>query len=449
MKILVAGVVAPSGLGDELQYLVGATLITKHLSNAKVDLFIPTGSLNAPLTLIPSSSSIRVSQGFPERTSVSSIFRMFVGSGATKQKAQESASPEYNTKLSKNLVSRLKDLVSKRYYESTIMATYVRPVVGRFINGLKYDGGFIGGHTIEYSAFFDDLITYNCARFVVKGPLITFPISASHIGLKNRERYLKALRKALLRLDVIFVRGGYSYEILSRFVHPRRLLVTLDSGFGIRILVENPGNVVRRRSLVVCIVPRSDYFYFYNLGQLYPRYLLALKRLIRVLISEFDVDVWLVPHTIKSSTRLGDEYAIHDLLGILDESLRRNIEIKAPQNIFDSARIFNSCDMVVTSRMHAGIVSLAYGKPTLFFMPRDDVKVLDILSYLGLSEERYIIDSFNPREYDKLPGMVNDILFNLSQETKTIEFAIGRHLPDIEKPIILAKKLLSDVGVHG
>jgi polysaccharide pyruvyl transferase WcaK-like protein len=449
MKILLAGVVAPSGLGDELQYLVGATLITKHLSNAKVDLFIPTGSLNAPLTLIPSSSLIRVLQGFPERTSVSNIFRMFVGSGVTKQETQESASPEYNTKLSKNLVSRLKDLIYKRYYENAIVTTYVRPAVSRFIDGLKYDGGFIGGHTIEYAAFFDYLLTYNCARFVVKGPLITYPVSVSLVGLKRRERYLKALRKALQRFDAILVRGRYSYDILTKFVDPSRLFVTLDSGFGIRILAENPGNFVRRRSLVVCIVPRSDYFYFYNLGQLYPRYLLALKHLIRVLISEFDVEIWLVPHTVKSSTRLGDEYVIHDLLGILDESLRRNIEIKAPQNIFDSARIFNSCDMVVTSRMHAGIVSLAYGKPTLFFMPRDDVKVLDILSYLGLSVERYIIDSFNPREYDRLPVMVKDVLFNLSQETKTIEFTIGRHLPDVERPVILAKKFLSDVRVHG
>jgi polysaccharide pyruvyl transferase WcaK-like protein len=449
MKILLASVVDSSGLGDELQNIVGAVLITKHFSNAKVDLFIPTGSLNAPLTLIPSSSSIRVLQGFPERTSVSSIFRMFVGSGVTKQKAQESVAPEYNTKLSKNLIGKLKDLVYKRYNENTIVATYVRPAVYRFIDGLKYDGGFIAGHTIEYSAFFEDLLTYNCARFVVKGPLITYPISVSLIGLKNRERYLKAFRNALQRFDVIFVRGRYSYDILTKFVDPSRLLVALDSGFGIRILAENLGNVVRRRSLVVCIVPRRDYFYFYNLGQLYPRYLLALKHLIRVLISEFDVEIWLVPHTTKSSTRLGDEYVILDLLGILDESLRRNIEIMAPQSIFDSARVFSSCDMVVTSRMHAGIVSLAHGKPALFFMPRDDVKVLDILSYLGLSEERYIIDSFNPREYDRLPGMVKGVLFNLSQETKIIEFTISRHLPDIEKPVVLAKKLLSDVRVHG
>ena len=449
MKILLAGVVSPSGLGDELQCVVGAALIIKQLSNAKIDLFIPTGSLKAPLTLVPSSSSIRVLQGFPERTSISSIFRTFVGSGVIKQIYQKSALPEHYTKPSKSLVSKLKEHVSKRYYENNIIPTYVRPAISRFIDGLNYDGGFIGGHTIEYSAFLDYLLTYNCARFIVKGPLITYPISASSIGLRNRERYLKALRKALQRLDIIFVRGRHSYDILTEFVDPSRLLVALDSGFGIKILTENPGNIVRRRNLVVCIVPRKDYFYFYSLAQLYPRYLLALKHLTRVLISEFDADIWLVPHTAKSHTRLGDEHAILDLLGVLDESLRRNIEIMAPQGIFDSARVFSSCDMVVTSRVHAGIVSLAYGTPTLFFMPRDDVKVLDILSYLGLSEERYIIDSFNPREYERLPGMVKDVLFNLSRETKIIESTISRHLPDIEKPVVSAKKLLSDVRVHG
>jgi hypothetical protein len=170
MKILLASVVAPSGLGDELQYVVGAALITKQLSNAKVDLFIPTGSLNTLLTLIPSSSSIRVLQGFSERTSVFNIFRMFIGGSVTKQISQKSAPPEYYTKSSKNLVCKLKELVTKRYYENVIIVTYVRPTVGRFIDGLNYDGGFIGGHTIEYSAFLDYLLTYNCVRTIVKGP---------------------------------------------------------------------------------------------------------------------------------------------------------------------------------------------------------------------------------------------------------------------------------------
>lgn len=442
MKILLAGIVAPSGLGDELQYVVGAALITKHFNNnAEIDLFIPMGSLNTSHMPIP-SSSIRILQGLPERTRISSISRMFVGGNVTKQISQKSALSEHYIKSSKNLVSKLKEHVFKRYYENVIIATYVRPAVGRFVDGLNYDGGFIGGHTIEYSAFFDYLLTYSCARTIVKGPLITYPISASLIGLKQRERYLKALRKALRSLDIIFVRGRYSYDILTKFVEPERLLMALDSGFGIKIINKNPDKIPRRQNLTVCIVLRKDYFYFYGLNHVYPRYLLTLKHLVSVLNNEFDADIWLVPHTTKSSTCLSDEYAIYDLLKILDESLKRNIVVMMPQSVFDSARIFNSCDMVVTSRMHAGIITLAYGKPALFFRPRDDVKVLDILSYLGLGEERYIIDSFNPREYDRLPGMVKSVLFNLSRETKSIESTINRHLPDIEKPVILAKKLL-------
>lgn len=42
--------------------------------------------------------------------------------------------------------------------------------------------------------------------------------------------------------------------------------------------------------------------------------------------------------------------------------------------------------------MHTSIIALAYIKPTIFLMPKDDVKVLDMVSYLGLEMERYITD---------------------------------------------------------
>jgi len=179
-RILLAGVTDPSGLGDELQYVIGATLIMKNLSITKVDLFIPTASLNTPLTLIPNSSNIRILQGLLERTSIANILRKFISGDIAKQISQESVPLKYYTETSKNLVHKLKELIFKRYYENAIVATYVRPAVERFIDGLNYDGGFIGGHTIEYSAFFDYLLTYSCARTIVKGPLITYPISVSY-----------------------------------------------------------------------------------------------------------------------------------------------------------------------------------------------------------------------------------------------------------------------------
>jgi polysaccharide pyruvyl transferase WcaK-like protein len=441
--ILMAGVVAPSGLGDELQYVVGVSLIAKYFGDAGIDLFIPSASLNTPHTIIP-SRNIRVFQGFSEQTGVFGVLRRFLDGDTTKKMSQKLMSFEYHVERSKGLINKLKEMAFKKYYENVLVITYVRPAISRLLNGLKYDAGFIGGHTIEYSAFFDYLITYNCARTLVKGPLITYPISISSIGIKYRGQYLKALRKALQLFDVIFVRGRYSYNTFTKFVDSKRLLTALDSGFGIRFLVENTHNsITGRRDLTVCVVPRKDYFYIYHLNYMYPRYLLALKHSIEVLISEFNANVLLVPHTIGSATRLSDEYAVLDLLKVLDGSLKRDVRVITPHNILESVQIFSSCNVVVTSRMHAGIVSLAYGKPTVFFMPRDDIKVLDILSYLGLDEERYIVDCFNVKEYNKLIEIVKSILFNLSQETKTIESTVNKHLPDVEKPVILAKKLLS------
>ena len=68
----------------------------------------------------------------------------------------------------------------------------------------------------------------------------------------------------------------------------------------------------------------------------------------------------------------------------------------------NSLSIVNSCDFLVISGMHAGIIALAYGKPSVFFMPKDDIKVRDVLSHLGLDEELFLVDLFNPGEYEKL-----------------------------------------------
>ena len=295
---------------------------------------------------------------------------------------------------------------------------------------MNYNGGFIGGHTIEASAFFDYLIVYSCARSIVKGPLITYPISASSLGLKQREKHLEKLRRALSRLDVIFVRGKHSYNNLSTLVSPDRLLTALDSGFGIRLLYENPGAVYKAGELTACIVPRKDYFYFYGLGwEIYAKYLSSLKQLTEAL-NRLGAEVLLVPHTLKSpidAQSITDEDAVYDLLKLFDERAKKSIRVVRPRTVLDSARAFRSCDIVVTSRVHAGIVALAYGKPVLFLMPRDDVKVLDVLSYLGLDERRYVVDSFNPKEYGRLAPAATDLLQDLTGESRAIEYAVSKY----------------------
>jgi len=279
-----------------------------------------------------------------------------------------------------------------------------------------------------------------------KAPLVTYPISASSLGLKQQEKHLEKLRRSLSRLDVVFVRGRHSYNALSTLIDPRKLLMALDSGFGIRLLYENPEAVYKTDKLTICITPRKDYFYFYHLrGETYVKYLSSLKQLVEVL-NRLGAEILLVPQTLKSPIdmqNITDEDAVSDLLKLFDEQTKKSMRVVKPRTVLDSARAFCSCDIVVTSRMHAGIIALAYGKPVVFFMPRDDVKMLDVLSYLGLDEKRYVVDSFNPKEYERLIPTVIDLLQNLTRESRMIEYAVNKHLLDVEKPVKLLKKLIS------
>jgi len=64
--------------------------------------------------------------------------------------------------------------------------------------------------------------------------------------------------------------------MLSRFVNEEdRLRVALDSGFGVKLLYENPSKAVKKKSheLIICVVPRRDYLDFYKLSDLYEKYL--------------------------------------------------------------------------------------------------------------------------------------------------------------------------------
>jgi len=82
---------------------------------------------------------------------------------------------------------------------------------------------------------------------------------------------------------------------------------------------------------------------------------------------------------------------------------------------FQLVRVLSFCDVVITSRMYVNIIALAYGKLVLFFMPKNDVKMLDVLSYLNLDEKHYVIDGFNPKEYEKPIPTMMQVLENLSE----------------------------------
>ena len=90
-------------------------------------------------------------------------------------------------------------------YMMMLMAIFIyssiRPLVCK-LREPRYDAGLIVGHTIEAGAFTLHVTTYNCTRAVTRGPLITFPISASLIGLKACTKFLRILTMSLNKINM-------------------------------------------------------------------------------------------------------------------------------------------------------------------------------------------------------------------------------------------------------
>jgi hypothetical protein len=86
--------------------------------------------------------------------------------------------------------------------------------------------------------------------------------------------------------------------------------------------------------------------------------------------------------------------------------------------------------------MHSGVMSLSYGVPTLFVLPYADTKVVDILMFLHLETNKYLVDMFNTKSLD------NDILEkgktifeNKKNHYEKIITAIGNALPSLVHPV--------------
>lgn len=425
--MLVVGVVSSKGLGDALQYSVASFLLSREMPNAEITLALPELS-SAKFCII---DRVKVLPGLEDQ---SSILRFIRRNSASEEKL--------SVRGGFQRVSNIRHIVWERYSTSEIAVQYLRPWLCRLYNRGRYSGGAVGGHTIEHAAFISYLVNYNCARAVVDGPLVTFPISASWIGLERRRRWWKLLRKSLNKLDVIFVRGRFSREILSRFVEEGRLYTALDSGFGVRFLFNKPIGSVDKSKVIVGIVPRRDYFEFYGLHELYQEYLRVLKVVVEGLVERYGVEVVLIAHSVGS-----DELAIAGLLKMLSKRVRKAVRVATPRSVADSVHVISSCDFLITSRMHAGVIALAYGKPAVFFMPRGDVKVRDVLLHLGLEEELYLIDAFNPKEYGNLWPVVVRITETILQESRVISHAVNRRLEEVKLPVRVLRRLLEEEGL--
>lgn len=102
----------------------------------------------------------------------------------------------------------------------------------------------------------------------------------------------------------------------------------------------------------------------------------------------------------------------------------------------DWARKF---DLVITSRMHAGIMAMSAGVPAIIVLPRMEQKSIEVLNYLELEEMHHFEDMLR---LSWLPEKVEYAVENLSEMRKTVDSAVEKKLDDVIKPVEWIKEVV-------
>lgn len=451
-KVVVAGVVTPRGLGDALQYCVAVKLLNNLLSEADITLMCP--DLKNGLFVF---KNLNINANFVDLNPAGYLvlWRLLRSSLINRHRLRNE-----KTEVTKKKVNQLKMhsriiKTAKRAYEKYFTFYNVDKFIGSgFLRSFQFDAGIIGGHTLG-EAIYRYIVEYDMISSVVNGSLVMSPFSVSKVGLEHfgqktsifkRTLMIKRLRKSLQRFDFIYTRGPQSLEILRDYlgINEQKIGMALDSGFGLKLIHNSlaTSKTLKREKWRIVIVPRKDYFYIYDRKDLYPLYLNTLTDFILWLYENFDCEIVLSSQSIVSDV-------IHDLMHDLrrrgNDSCLKLLQIVIPKNLVEACELYDSSDMVVTSRMHGGISALSLGVPALFVLPLVETKVLDILSFLGLDINSFLVDMFDADalKSENFVNKIGKILENLDYYKKTVESAVNKALPTLELPV---KTLINLLG---
>jgi len=454
-KIAVAGVVTPRGLGDALQCCVTVKLLQKFFHEAEVTYLCPelksgfsvfkTLNLNAHLLDLGPVGQEHV---------LGYLLLQSLLHKSTLKREKKSHSQNPNEKA--NMLLRIIELCI-RLYGKHITPYIIDKYVNSFVmKSFSFDASIFGGHTI-CGGIYSFIHKYEALRSVTDGPIVTSPISISNLALKHYEQehskfkksiMLKRLRHSLQKFDFIYTRGPYSLKILRDYLNidEGKVAMALDSGFGTKLIYPRiKSSKTLNRKLKILILPRKDYFYEYKREDLYKLYLNSFVELILWLSKNFDIEVYLTSQTIDVKyNMIGGQAAVNDLLSILEKHDNKHLKyLKSvkPEGLVSACKLSSSMDLVITSYMHGGIMALSLGVPMFFILPSADIKVLDILSFLGLDVNSFFIDAFAPNllKAENLVNKIGKVVENLKFYKKSLEHTINRTLPTIELPV---KKLI-------
>lgn len=303
-----------------------------------------------------------------------------------------------------------------------------RPPRFTFFSGKEHLSA-VAGHTTGYGNYHASMTTYTKALKMAKRSAI-FPLSVSRIDLF---RMGNSLWKVMSGFDVIYTRGLESYFLLES-VGLGNIDVALDTGFALRKVYPDVKSKKEGEKLKVAIVPRKDFFYAYEWYNQYARYLKTLREVAGLLKERYDAEITLVPFSFGYET--SDVHAVEDLIRLAKFEDNTLQTFRYP--VGEGYKKLSEFDLVITSRMHAGIMAMSAGIPAIIVLPRAEQKSVEVLNYLGLDERQHFENMF------RLNGLllkVEDMVENISKRKKVVDRAVERRINDVMKPVESIRKI--------
>ncbi len=422
LKGILVGVYPATGLGDLVQYVTAVLTLLNNVKDVHLDVSIPNYILARKyVSRIMNCRNVMLIRGLFECS--------LKGEGVWVR--------SFKGIRSRNLL----DCIRRMFVSSNVFLEYGVPVLSKAMNN-AYDFGCIGGHSVDDNAVKSSGIVsattyYRGARSIVKGSLVLFPCSITNTINLIHLKKVKLFKEALQKFDLVCVRGFYSRKTLEKFIDSSRIIISPDTTFAIRTLFRdlyvnfNKGHKDKYR---VTLVLRRDYFINFNQISKYSVYLKTLLHLVEMLYTRYDIETILLIHEIFE-----DSKAVKDFIKLLKRNKHRDsINVIIPKDLFEDMRWLMSSDVVISSRLHAGLIPLSMGIPTFFILPRNDIRILDVFSLLRLDLNFFVIDIFSPAEINGLSKKVIDVVEDISKYKSTIEHAVNR----TEKLVFLPAKIL-------
>jgi polysaccharide pyruvyl transferase WcaK-like protein len=285
----------------------------------------------------------------------------------------------------------------------------------------RYDLGVLCGHSTGLATRPGWKRMYPLVRRSSKKCMI-FPITVSK---KTDEKVRSELKILLSGFSKVYARGHLTYDLLHNDLGLENVDVALDTGFALRIVYPEVRARENDGSPRVAVVPRKE---FVNNPKRYTLYLERLKESIDFLNRRYNAQVDLLP--FSHGTRLSDEDAADDLYR--SGAAIRNIVKVSRYSIYDSYKIMAQYDYVITSRMHAAIMAMSAGIPSLMLFSSLTEKVIDVLDYLGLDKETFLFSIFSA---ESLVNKLEQLVENRQKLRQVIDNTVSQKCRDSLKPL--------------